>query len=123
MPVRAIRGATTVEVDTPEEIFARVGALMAAVFERNGLSADDVISLVVTGTADLRSIHPATAARSCGLDDVPIIGAQEMAIDGSLERCVRVLAHVETDRPRAELRHVFLERARELRPDLVGDDG
>lgn len=123
VPVRALRGATTVDDDTPEAILARVRALMAELFARNDLAADDVISLVVTGTADLRSLHPATAARSYGLDQVPIIGAQEMAIDGSLARCVRLLLHVETDRSRDALRHVFLEGASVLRPDLSDDDG
>lgn len=95
---------------------------MAALFERNDLVADDVISVVVTGTPDLRSYHPATAVRAFGLPDVAILGAQELDIDGSLARCVRVLLHVETDRDRADLRHVFLEGARVLRPDLADDD-
>ena len=122
MPVRALRGATTVDDDTPEQITERVKALMAALFERNDLANDDVISLFVTGTPDLRSHHPATAARSFGLPDVPIIGAQEMAVDGTLSHCIRVLLHVDTDRPRHSLRHVFLEGAVALRPDLTDDE-
>ena len=122
MPVRALRGATTIDDDTPEQVQARVKALMATLFERNDLAADDVISIVVTGTPDLHSFHPATAVRGFGLADVPILGAQELEIEGSLERCVRVLVHVETERARRELRHVFLERATVLRPDLLDDD-
>jgi len=122
VPVRALRGATTVDDDTPEQVQARVKALMAALFERNDLDADDVISVVVTGTNDLRSFHPATAVRAFGLAEVPILGAQELDIDGSLARCVRVLLHVETERARGELRHVFLEGAKVLRPDLADDD-
>lgn len=122
MPVRALRGATTIDDDTPEQVTERVKALMAALFERNELANDDVISLVVTGTSDIRSHHPATAARAFGLPDVPILGAQELEIDGGLSRCVRVLLHVETDRSRRELRHVFLEGARALRPDLADDE-
>jgi chorismate mutase len=122
VPVRALRGATTVDDDTPEQVQSRVKALMAALFERNDLAADDVISVVVTGTPDLWSFHPATAVRAFGLAEVPILGAQELAIEGSLARCVRVLLHVETERARTELRHVFLEGARVLRPDLAGGD-
>jgi chorismate mutase len=122
VPVRALRGATTVDEDTPDQVQARVKALMAALFERNDLDPDDVISVVVTGTSDLRSFHPATAVRAFGLAEVPILGAQELDIDGSLGRCVRVLLHVETDRERAALRHVFLEGAKVLRPDLADDD-
>jgi chorismate mutase len=119
MPVRALRGATTLDEDTPEHLKERVQALMAALFERNQLVNDDIISMLVTGTTDIRSAHPATAARAYGLDDVPILGAQELEIDGSLQRCVRVLLHLESDRPKSELRHVFLEGARVLRPDLA----
>jgi chorismate mutase len=122
MPVRALRGATTVDDDTPEQITERVKALMAALFERNGLDNDDVISLLVTGTPDLHSYHPATAARSFGLPDVPIMGAQELAIEGSLSHCIRVMLHIETERSKDDLRHVFLEGARVLRPDLDTDE-
>ena len=121
MPVRALRGATTVDDDDPARINERVKALMAALFERNDLTNDDVISIVVTGTADIHSLHPATAVRAFGLPDVAILGAQEMEVDGTLARCIRVLLHVETDRPKHELEHVFLEGAVVLRPDLATD--
>lgn len=121
MSLQALRGATTVDQDTPEQITARVADLLAALYDRNGLDNDQVVSVLVTGTADLRSFHPATAVRAFGLADVPILGAQEMDIDDGLSRCVRVLLHVETDRARHELRHVFLEGARALRPDLADD--
>ncbi len=120
MPVRAIRGATTLDADTPEQVRERVETLVGAVFERNAIRPDDVISVVVTATSDIRSAHPATAARLWGLGDVPILGAQEIDIDGSLRLCVRLLLHVELDRPRAEVHHVFLEGAVVLRPDLAG---
>jgi chorismate mutase len=121
MSLQALRGATTVDEDSPEQITGRVGALMAALYDRNGLDNDQVVSVIVTGTADLRSFHPATAVRAFGLADVPILGAQEMDVDGGLSRCVRVLLHVDTDRSRHQLRHVFLEGARALRPDLTDD--
>ena len=121
MPVRALRGATTVEADSPDQIVERVKALVHELFERNQLDPDDVISIVVTATPDLVSLHPATAVRAYGLPEVPLLGAQELMVDGSLPRCVRLLVHIETDRPRHELRHVFLEGAVVLRPDLVRD--
>jgi chorismate mutase len=122
VPVRALRGATTVDEDTPEQIGERVKALLHELYERNALTNDQVISVVVTGTNDLRSIHPATAVRAFGLADVPILGAQEMDVAGTLPRCIRVLVHVDTERPRDDLQHVFLEAARVLRPDLAGPD-
>jgi chorismate mutase len=120
MPVRALRGATTLDVDAPDHIRERVKALMAALYERNGLDNDRLISVLITGTSH-RTFHPVTAAREFGLDDVPLLGAQELDIEGTMPRCVRVLLHVETDRPRSELRHVFLEGAVSLRPDLTDD--
>lgn len=119
MPVRALRGATTVEADTERDIRDRVGALVAALFERNDLTTDVIISAVVTATSDLCSYHPATAARAAGLTDVPILGAQELDIDGMLPRCVRLLLHIDTERSKAEVEHVFLEGAVVLRPDLA----
>ena len=122
MAVRTLRGATTLDEDTPEQMRTRVKALFAALFERNGLEPDDVISIFLTATPDIRSTFPATAARAFGLDDVALLGAQELDVDDAMPRCVRVLLHIETDRPRAELKHVFLEGAAQLRPDLSRSD-
>jgi chorismate mutase len=121
MPVRALRGATTLDTDAPDHVRERVKALMAALYDRNGLDNDQVISVLVTATPDVSSFHPSTAVREFGLDDVPIIGAQELPIEGSLPRCVRLMLHLETDRPRSQLRHVFLEGAVVLRPDLADE--
>ncbi|HKA03696.1 MAG TPA: chorismate mutase [Acidimicrobiales bacterium] len=121
MPVRALRGATTLDEDTPEQMYTRVKELFAALFERNRLESDDIISIFLTATPDLGSAFPATAARAFGLEDVPLLGAQELDVEGAMPRCVRVLLHIETDRSRSELEHVFLEGAIHLRPDLKRD--
>src|SRR5262245_31859483 len=121
MPVRALRGATTVDTDAPDQVVERVKALVHELFERNGLTPDDVISIFVTSTPDITTFHPAAAVRAYGLSDVALMGAQELLIEGSLPRCVRLMVHVDTDRSRAELRHVFLEGAVVLRPDLVDE--
>ena len=117
--VRALRGATTTDADTVEQIDERVQELVKGLIDRNGLTSDDIISMLLTATADLRSTFPATAARKLGLSDVPLMSAQELDVPGGLPHCVRVLMHIETERPRAELRHVFLHGARSLRPDLA----
>jgi len=122
MPVRALRGATTLDEDTPEQMRTRVKELFAALFERNRLEPDHVISIFLTATPDIRSAFPATAAREFGLGDVPLLGAQELDVDGAMRRCVRALLLIETDRPRAELKHVFLGGAVHLRPDLADAD-
>lgn len=87
-------------------------------FERNGLHNDDLISILFTATADLVSTFPATAARKFGLGDVPLICARELSIENSTPRCIRVMMHITTERSRAELHHVYLEGARNLRDDL-----
>jgi len=116
--VRALRGATTFDVDEADHVSARVVALVEAMLERNGVHHDDVVSILFTATGDLTSVFPATAARSIGLGDVPLICARELDIAGSTPRCIRVLMHLHTDRARDELRHVYLEGARGLRDDL-----
>jgi chorismate mutase len=116
--VRAVRGATTVEVDTPEAITERVVALLGLILERNGLEEDDLISILFTATEDIVSTFPATAARSMGLGAVPLICARELSVTGSVPHCIRVMLHITTDRPRESIHHVYLEGAQGLRDDL-----
>jgi chorismate mutase len=118
--VRAVRGATTVDADTPEVIKERVVALLEQVLEQNGLTEDDIISILFTATEDIVSTFPATAARSMGLGAVPLICARELSITGSVPRCIRVMLHVETERSRNDIHHVYLEGAKGLRDDLPG---
>lgn len=124
MPVRALRAAITIDVDNLDEVLARTTSLLEALYERNGLSHDDVVSILFTATSDIRSAPPAAAARAFGLIDVPLLCAQEMDVDGSLQMCIRLMLHIETDQARDELRHVFLRGATKLRPELAepGDE-
>ena len=116
--VRALRGATTIDVDTPDHMGERIIALLAEMFERNGIDHDDLISVVFTATSDINSTFPAAAARKFGLGDVPLLCAQELDITGGTPRCLRVLIHLTTERGRSELHHIYLEGARGLRDDL-----
>jgi chorismate mutase len=116
--VRALRGATTIDVDEKDHLFERVIALLDALFERNGLEHDDLISVLFTATDDVRSAFPAEAARKFGLGDVPLMCARELDIEGGTPRCIRVMIHLTTERARNELHHVYLEGARNLRDDL-----
>jgi len=119
--VRAIRGATTVERDGAEQVRAATQALLREIAARNGIAPGDVISALFTVTADLTSEFPARAARDLGWTDVPLLCTVEIPVPGALPRCIRVLLHLETDRPRDAIRHVYLEGARVLRPDLLRD--
>jgi chorismate mutase len=116
--VRALRGATTVDDDTVEELSSRTVALLEAMLERNGVDHEEIISILFTATDDLHSAFPAAAARTIGLGDVPLICARELEVDGATPQCIRVLMHLWTERPRADLRHVYLEGAKGLRDDL-----
>ena len=118
MAVRAVRGATQVDRDDRDEILAAVGELITAVLTRNQLATEDLISIVFTATPDLTAEFPAYAARLAGITDVPLLCASEIAVPGALPRVLRLLAHVETSKPRAELRHVYLRGAAQLRTDL-----
>ncbi|MFM7069286.1 MAG: chorismate mutase [Actinomycetes bacterium] len=118
MAVRALRGATTLDVDSVEHMAERVQTLLGQMLERNEVSHDDLISIVFTATDDLRSGFPAAAARAMGLGDVPLLCARELDIVGGMPRCIRVMMHVESERPRSQMRHVYLEDARSLRDDL-----
>jgi len=118
--VRALRGATTVDEDTEEQITERVQALVREMLDRNGVDHRDLISVIFTATDDLVALFPAAAARGAGLGDVPLLCAQELSIRDGTPRCIRVLMHLNTDRPPSDLRHIYLEGARSLRDDLPG---
>ena len=116
--VRALRGATTLDVDEAAHLTERVQALVNQMLDRNDVAKDDLISIVFTATDDIHSMFPATAARAAGLGDVPLICARELDVVGGTPRCIRVLMHFVTERSRTQLHHVYLEQARNLRDDL-----
>ena len=118
MKLRGLRGATTCDVDTVSEIDTKTKALVAAMLERNDVDHDQLVSMIFTATDDLHSQFPATAARSLGLGDVPLLCARELEIAGGKPRTIRVLMHLYTERSRRELHHVYLEGATTLRDDL-----
>lgn len=120
MRLAALRGATTLDTDSRDEVLSRTAELLGALLERNALTTDDVVSLLFTATGDIRSEFPAAAVRAAGISDVPMLCARELEISGGsgIPLCVRVMAHVESSRPRADLRHVYLRGARQLRSDL-----
>ena len=119
----AIRGATTVDVDDPTAIRSATAELLRRIVAVNDLAAGDVISALFTVTPDLRSAFPAHAARELGWTDVALLCTMEIPVPGAVERCIRVLLHVETGTPRGRLRHVYLRGARELRPEWADEGG
>jgi len=113
----AVRGAITVDEDSKEAIHAGTAELLVTLFERNGLGAEDLVSIIFTATPDLTADFPAVAARELGLGQVPLLCAQEIPVGGAISRCIRVLVHCYPD-PEQAIHHVYLREARQLRPDL-----
>jgi chorismate mutase len=117
--VRAIRGAVQVSGNERDAILEGTAELVSVVMSRNDLTTDDVISVLFTVTPDLTAEFPALAARKIGFHDVPLICATEIPVPGAMPRVVRLLAHVETTRPRSEIQHVYLRGAAALRLDIA----
>lgn len=111
-----IRGAIRVDRNDRDAIYRETQRLLRKMMDRNGLEEDDIVSAFFTMTPDLNADFPAYAARQMGWDRVPMLGAQESAVPGALDRMIRVLLHAETDGP-AE--HVYLGEAAAMRPDLA----
>ncbi|MDQ1508464.1 MAG: chorismate mutase, partial [Actinomycetota bacterium] len=116
--VLALRGATTCDENTKQEVDTKTQALVEAMLERNAITHDDIVSIIFTATDDISAEFPATAARALGLGDVPLLCARELGIVHGMPFAIRVLMHFYGEQPRNELHHVYLERARTLRDDL-----
>jgi len=120
MPIRGIRGATTVTADDPDLVLQATRELLEEILEENkGMQPEDVASAIFTVTDDLASTFPAQGARQMGWGLVPMLCAREIPVPNSLPRVIRVLVHWNTDVPQNEIIHVYLRDALKLRPDLV----
>jgi chorismate mutase len=117
--VRAIRGAVQLDADERTHMLASVAELVSTILERNELAVDDLISIVFTATPDLHSEFPAVGARDIGITDVPLLCAQEINVAGAMPRVIRILAHAETERSKADVQHVYLRGAVALRKDIA----
>jgi chorismate mutase len=115
---RGVRGATTVEANTREEILSATRQLLALMIRQNGIDPEDVASALFSLTHDLNAEFPALAARQLGWLEVPLLCTNELDVPGSLRKCVRILVHWNTDKPQREIRHVYVKGAVKLRPDL-----
>jgi chorismate mutase len=117
-----LRGATTITENSATAILEAARELLQAIVAANGIEESEIASVIFTVTPDLDAAYPAAAARQLGWTRTALMCVQEMAVLGSLSRCIRVLIHWNTDRSPDELRHVYLHEARSLRPDLADPD-
>jgi chorismate mutase len=118
MMCRGVRGATTAEANTREEILTCTRQLLALMIRANGIEPEDVGSAVFSLTRDLDAEFPALAARQLGWLDVPLLCTYEVDVPGSLRRCVRILVHWNTDKEQSAIQHIYIKEAVRLRPDL-----
>ena len=114
---RGIRGATTADGNTREAILDATRDLLIRLIEANDLCADDIASAIFSTTPDLNAEFPAVAARALGWLDTALLCTHEMAVPGSLQRCIRVLIHWNTTRRADEIVHVYIREASTLRPE------
>ena len=117
--VRGVRGATTVERDDAQAILSATEELVREIVAANDIAPEDVASALFTVTPDLRAEFPAAAARRMGWTMVPLLNFTEIGVPGRLEKCIRILVHVNTEKSQAEMVHVYLREAVSLRPDLT----
>jgi chorismate mutase len=119
MNIRAIRGATQVDRNDAAAIGEGSKELLAAILRANGLTVENVISVLLTSTPDLNAAFPASAARDIGFASVPLLCAQEIDVANSLPRTIRVMLHCQTERSMSEIEHIYLHGATVLRRDLA----
>jgi len=118
MPCRGVRGATTADSNSRDDILTATRQLLALMIHINEISPGDVASAIFSTTEGLDDEFPALAARQLGWLDVPLICTHEINVPGSLVRCVRILLHWNTDKQQDEITHVYTKEASRLRPDL-----
>ncbi len=122
MVCRGVRGAITVEENTAAAIKAATQELLEQIVATNALDMTDVASVIFTATSDVDAVYPAVVAREMGWVNTPLLCMQEMAVQGSLPRCIRVLLHWNTDHAQADIHHIYLGEARALRPDITNSE-
>lgn len=118
--IRGVRGATTVTSNTEEAIIAATDELLTQMIEVNQIHPDSVASIFISTTEDINAAFPAKALRKFeGWTYVPVMCMREMPVPNSLNLCIRVMMHVNTNLAQQEVVHIYLKNAKILRPDLT----
>ena len=120
MKVLAIRGATTVTSNNKNEILKETAKLIEIIISKNELKNEDIISMFFTMTKDLDAVYPSLAVREIlNIHDIPMLNYEEKYIQKSLEKCIRVMMYINTDKTKSDIRHVYLNKSKDLRKDLT----
>jgi chorismate mutase len=115
--LRGIRGATVAESNTSPAILTATTELLREMMRANSVDPADIASIFFSVTSDLNAEFPAKAARELELTNTALFCLTEIPVPGSLDRCLRILIHFNTDKPQAQIRHIYLGEAIQLRPD------
>ena len=117
MAIRGIRGAITADSNTKENILENTTVLLQTIVNTNQIEFTDIASIFFSVTADLNATFPALSAREMGMSDTPLLCLNEIDVPDSLQKCIRILVHVNTEKPQSEMQHSYLKEAHILRPD------
>lgn len=118
--IRGVRGATTVTVNESSAILEATEQLALAMIEANDIEPDAIASVIVSTTPDVTAVFPARAIRSIeGWTFVPVMCTHEMDVPGAIEKCIRIMMHVNTQKRQQDIQHIYQNEAIKLRPDLV----
>lgn len=118
--IRGVRGATTVTADSNELVLQETRRLVEEMAKSNDILPEDIASVIISTTTDITSAFPARAVRGLeGWMYVPVMCTHEMNVPGALDKCIRLLMHVNTDKTQQEVQHIYLNNAVQLRPDLL----
>ena len=122
MPTRGIRGAITVKNNKKEDIICATEALLEKIISVNKIKVDDIASVIFSVTSDLTKEFPAVAARQMGWLYTPLMCTNEMPVEGSLKKCIRVMMIINSQKPQKDMKHIYLDNAKKLRPDLLSEE-
>lgn len=117
--VRSVRGAITVSKNECGDILQAAGELLDDMIRENDLKTEDMVNMIFTLTPDLNAVFPAVAAREAGIVNVPLMCMSEIPVEGALQKCIRILLTVNSDKSLDQIRHIYKREAVRLRPDLV----
>lgn len=119
MKVLSIRGATTVSENSKDEILKETKVLIEKIIKENNIKEDEIINMLFTMTSDLDAIYPSVAVRDLlNICDTPLLNFEEKYIKGSLKKCIRVMVNINSDKSKSEIKHIYLNGSKILRPDI-----
>ena len=119
--MRGVRGAICASANSREAIFDATRKLLVHMFAKNEIEIEDIGAIFITATKDLNADYPAYVLREMGLKLVPLMCATEVDVPGALQRVIRILIMVNTNKKQDQIKHLYIGDAARLRPDLTGE--